>query len=253
MSNKAPEFLQRVRDAERLTDKGLIDFFVYFLIVEERHLSANATSIANCFIECDLTPPARIAPYLSEGLTSNPQRFVKVERGYKLHRNFRETLASHLGASREKIQIGSGLRDLEGRLVNAVQREFLKETIDCFEAGASRATVIMSWMLAIDHLYELVMRSHLTAFNVELAKVKDKRIRVSSVATKDDFGDIPENKFIELLRASGVISNDVRKILESKLGTRNSCAHPSGIAIKPSKVIDFVDDLVENVLLKYAA
>lgn len=36
----------------------------------------------------------RIAPYLSEGLTSNPQRFVKADRGYKLQRNFREVLAA---------------------------------------------------------------------------------------------------------------------------------------------------------------
>ena len=48
MSSKAPEFLKRVESADRLTDKGLIDFFVYFLTVEEKHPSANAASIANC-------------------------------------------------------------------------------------------------------------------------------------------------------------------------------------------------------------
>jgi hypothetical protein len=101
------------------------------------------------------------------------------------------------------------------------------------------------------HLFELVLKKHLASFNVELAKVTDKRIRVSVVATRDDFGEIPEGKFIELLRASGVVSNDVRKILDQKLGTRNSSAHPSGISIKGSKVIDFVEDLIDNVILKY--
>ena len=71
------------------------------------------------------------------------------------------------------------------------------------------------------------------------------------IQNRDDFGEIPEGKFIELLRAGNIISNDVRKILEEKLGTRNSCAHPSGISIKPSKVIEFIDDLVANVVLKY--
>jgi len=54
-------------------------------------------------------------------------------------------------------------------------------------------------------------------------------------------------------RSADVISNDVRKILDEKLGTRNSSAHPSAIAIaiKRSKVIAFVEDLVENVVLKY--
>lgn len=251
MSEKAPEFLSRVKDADKLTDKGLVDFFVYFLTVEEKQTSANVTAIANCFVECDLTPPARIAPYLSEGLTSKPQRFVKADGGYKLHRNFREALSVFLNGRREKAQIGSQLRKLVGQLPNAAENEFLKETIDCFEAGANRATVIMCWILTVDHLIELVLRKHLVAFNGKLAKELDKRVRVSKITSKDDFSDIPENKFIELLRASGVISNDVRKILDSKLGIRNSSAHPSGISIKASKVIDFVDDLLENVLLKY--
>ena len=151
MSHKAPEFLKRVKNASDLTDGGLVDFFVYFLTVEEKHPSASATSIANCFLECDLSPPSRIAPYLSEGLTSNPQRFVKADRGYKLQRNFRETLTAYLGESREKAQLATDLRKLEGKLSDAGQREFLKETIDCFEAGASRATVVMSWILAMDH------------------------------------------------------------------------------------------------------
>ncbi len=104
----------------------------------------------------------------------------------------------------------------------------------------------------MDHLYEVVLTKHLQAFNATLAKVVDKRVKVSAIVTRDDFGDIPEGKFIELLRASGIISNDVRKILDQKLGTRNSCAHPSGISINRSKVIDFVEDVIENVILKYS-
>src|SRR5690348_14115194 len=119
MSRKAPEFLRRVKDAEKLTDKDLVDLFVYFLTVEEKHSSANASAVSNCFIESDLTPPARIAPYLSEGLSSKPQRFVKADRGYKLHRNFRETLAALLDEHHQKVQVGNELRKLEGQLPSA--------------------------------------------------------------------------------------------------------------------------------------
>lgn len=62
-----------------------------------------------------------------------------------------------------------------------------------------------------------------------------------------------ESKFIDLCRVAKIISNDVRKILDQKLGTRNSSAHPSGVTINKSKVIDFVEDLVDNVVLKYAS
>lgn len=46
-------------------------------------------------------------------------------------------------------------------------------------------------------------------------------------------------------------SNDVRKILDEKLGFRNSCAHPSSIAVGDSKALSFVEDLVDNVIAKH--
>jgi hypothetical protein len=43
----------------------------------------------------------------------------------------------------------------------------------------------------------------------------------------------------------------MRKILEGRRGTRNSSAHLSAIAIKRSKIIACVEDLVENIVLKF--
>ena len=91
----------------------------------------------------------------------------------------------------------------------------------------------------------------LAAFNAALAKNTDKRVKVTTVTQRDDFSDMSGSKFIEFCRSAKIISNDVRKILDQKLETRNSSAHPSGITISKTKAIDFVEDLVENVVLKY--
>lgn len=251
MTEGASRFFNSIEDSSRLSEAELIDLFVYYLTVEAEYDAANATNVAECFKACDLTPPTRTAPHLSEGLKSKPQKFVKVDGGYKLQRHYREALSKRLGAERVVAQTSVELRRLEGKLLEGARKGFLKETIDCFEIGANRATIIMCWLLVMDHLFELVLVRHLESFNAELAKVSDKRVKVSKVVVRDDFEGIPEGKFIELLKAASIISNDVRKILDQKLGTRNSCAHPSGVAIKGSKVIDFVEDLVENVLLKY--
>ena len=77
----------------------------------------------------------------------------------------------------------------------------------------------------------------------------DKKMR--QIVSYDDFSDLKENRFIELLRGSGIISNDVRKILDEKLGVRNSAGHPSGVKISGHKATEFMIDLIENVLLKY--
>src|SRR5690606_38210155 len=90
-------------------------------------------------------------------------------------------------------------------------------------------------------------------FNGALSANTDKRVKVSAITQLDDFSDIPENKFIEFLRVSKIITGDVRKILDTKLGIRNTCAHPSSIIISQIKATDFIIDLVENVIVKYKA
>jgi hypothetical protein len=245
----ASRFYNSIEDAAALSDKALVGLFVYFLTVEASENSATAKLVDACFSACDLAPPNRTAAHLSEGVRDG--RFIKVDSGYKLQRHYREELSLKLGAERVVAQTSAELRKLEGRLRSGSSRDFLKETIDCFEAGANRATIVMCWILALDHLIDYVLAHHLSAFNRVLATNSDKRVKVTSVSIRDDFSDIPEGKLIEFLRVAGVISNDVRKILEEKLGIRNSSAHPSAIAIKRSKVIEFVDDLVENVVLKY--
>ncbi|RMA41617.1 hypothetical protein D9R08_14875 [Rhodophyticola porphyridii] len=140
---------------------------------------------------------------------------------------------------------------MEHKLPDGSAKLFLAETLDCFEAGANRATIVMAWILAVNHLFDYILKHKHVEFNAVLAKNTDKRVKVTTIKQRDDFSDIPEGKFIEFCRSAGVVSNDVRKILDQKLGTRNTSAHPSGVKITRSKVIDFVEDLVENVVLKY--
>jgi hypothetical protein len=249
MSAGANRFYSSIKEAEKLQPKELVGLFAYYLTVEVGEDSASTKMVDDCFTACDLAPPSRTASYLSEGV--GEKRFVKVDRGYKLQRHYREELAKLLGTERALIQTNAELRKLEARLPEGSTKGFLMETIDCFEAGANRATIVMCWILTLDHLIDHVMESHLPAFNTVLATNTNKRVKTSKVINRDDFADIPEGMLIEFLRSSGVISPDVRKLLDEKLGIRNSSAHPSAIVIKKSKVIEFVDDLVENVILKY--
>ncbi len=123
------------------------------------------------------------------------------------------------------------------------------EALNCYRVESYRATIILVWILAIGHLQKYIFDQKLNGFNTALAKNPDKRVQ--EIVNYDDFSDLPEAKFIELARASKVISNDVRKILDEKLGIRNSAAHPSGIVFNGHKVTEFALDIINNVLLKY--
>lgn len=249
MNDAVNRFYSSVEGAATQSQSALVELFVYFLTVELDKEAATPKDVAACFEACDLSVPANVSARLSEGLKAKPPKYLKVKTGYKLQRHMREALSKKLGAETVTAQTSATLRGLEQKFPAGADKEFLKEAIDCFEVGANRAAIIITWILAMDHLFAYILAHKLADFNSALAK--DKGVKLSTVSQRDHFTEIKETKFIELCRAAGIISNDVRKILDQKLGTRNSCAHPSGVIVNKSKVIDFIEDLVDNVVLKF--
>lgn len=253
MSEAANRFYNSIENPTWQSQSALVELFVYFLTVELGQESATPRQVADCFAACDLAVPGNVAARLSEGLKTRPRKYIKVKSGYKLERHMREALSLKLGAEKVTAQTSATLRGLEHKLPEGADKDFLKEAVDCFEAGANRATIVMVWILAMDHLFAHILKHKLAEFNAVLAQNTDKSVKVKVITQRDDFTEMKESKFIEFCRVAKIVSNDVRKILDQKLETRNSSAHPSGVTIGKTKVIDFVEDLVENVVLKYSA
>ncbi|MBY3136739.1 hypothetical protein [Rhizobium laguerreae] len=250
MVDAALRFYEAISNASDLSERELCSYFCYLLTVELGHPSASAKAIDNCFLVCDLRVPKRTASYLSEGIKSQQATYVKVATGgYRLHRSASNHISSKLGSFRIVTQTSAELRSLEGAFPDGAKKKFLSETVDCFEANANRAAVVMCWILTIDHLFEFVLTHHLTAFNSALAATPDKRIK--KVGNKEDLSELKETKFIDLCRAANIISNDVRKILDDALGVRNTAAHPSGVEIARTKTVSVIEDLVVNVIRKF--
>lgn len=130
----------------------------------------------------------------------------------------KERLAALVGAETAVLDIPADLRRLLEELSEGARKEFLRETLACFGVHAYRASVTLAWLLTLDHLFELILTKHLDAFNKVLAANTDRRVRIASVAVRDDFAEMPEGKFVEFCRSAGVVSGDVRKILDEKLG-----------------------------------
>jgi Predicted pPIWI-associating nuclease len=97
MNDGVNRFFGSINGAASFKDSELVDLFVYYLTVEAGAAAATVTQIGESFEICDLTPPTRLAPYLSEGLKSTPQKFIKANGGYKLQRHYRDLVAGRLG------------------------------------------------------------------------------------------------------------------------------------------------------------
>jgi len=254
MNEALASFLLQVPDLGTQPPASLIEYFVYFLTVIQKEDAATPAGVERCFELSRLHKYSNIPAYLSrhsKKAKGAPPKFIKAKGGYHLERNKELDLQKTLNTGPARQETSHLLRGLLTKLSSPQEKSFLQEAIDCYEIGARRAAITLVWILTVHHLAEYILKHELTAFNAALAKNTDKRIRITSVRKIDDFSEIPENKLIELARAAQIVSNDVRKILDTKLGIRNSSAHPSAVTISEVKATDFVMDLVDNVILKY--
>lgn len=245
-------FILQVPNFDSISKSGLVDYFVYYLTVIRQQPSASPAEVKNCFERLRIEPYSNISAYLTEKSSRGKgKRYIKKSTKYILERSAELEIQKKLHTGPAKQETSYLLRNLVSELRDKKQQTFLQEAIDCYEIGAKRAAIVLVWILTVNHLFAYIFKNKLSEFNSVLAANTDRRVKITAVSGIDDFNEIPEGKFIEFCRSAKVISNDVRKILEEKLGTRNSAAHPSGITISEVKATDFVQDLVENVILKY--
>lgn len=254
MKDQVDSFVGQIPNLNEQQASALIEYFAYFLTVILGEEAATASGIDYCFELARIQKYSNTSAYLSKhakrGRSATP-KFLKVNGGYQLERSFELALQKTLHTGPQRLETSHLLRSLLTKVFDQNKKTFLQEAIDCYEIGARRGAIALTWSLTVHHLFEYVLSKKLNEFNAALAKSTDKRIKITQVAIVDDFSDIPESKFIEFLRSARIISNDVRKILDSKLGIRNSAAHPSAVMISDVKATDFIIDLVDNVIVKY--
>lgn len=249
----AKRFYSSVKNAQSLSEPARVELFVYFITEVDGDEAATAKRVIECFKESSLTPPKTIPQILNRGLTSSPKRYVKAPTGYKLEYHRRETLAGQLGAETHTVQIPQELRELETKLTEGNGKEWFKESMDCFGVEAYRAALIMTWIFALDHLFNYILAHKIVEFNTALSQHPDQRTvkKVGQILARDDFGGIGEEMFLDICKTAKIISADVRRLMGVALGVRNSAAHPSGVVITRGKFVTTAEDLVLNVVLKY--
>jgi len=230
-----------------------IRFFAWHLHRHEGREAFNSSDIARCFDDLVLQKPTSINPFLVRMSEGKTKQMLRSRDGYRLERTQLEKLDSKYGARPITIQVTKLLEELPGKVPDIAEREFLKEALICYRYGAFRAAIVMCWNLSFDHLLHFVLKQHLSAFNDQWPKnfpKQNQKARVQQIATRDDFSELKESEVLTICKGAAIITPDLYKILEEKLGKRNSAAHPSTVAISQIQAGGVIDDLVNNVVLK---
>ncbi len=251
MANPATleEFLAPLPAVQGVGPSNQILLVAYFLRLNG-HAEFTTTELRGAFRTGRLPPPDALDLRVRQLTTGARSRLMILRPGhYSLSIYGLREVEEYLTEKQGTYTASRILEDLIGRMSEDAQQRFIAEAIACLKVGANRAGVVMTWLFTVDHLYEFILRHKLAEFNAALVAMLGAN--ALQIAVKDDFGDLKDAHFIQAARTAKLISNDVRKILEEKLGIRNTCAHPSTVEIHDTKVVNFVEDLVDNVILKF--
>ncbi len=230
-----------------------IKFFAWFLHSKRSRERFAAADIKACYVELGLDEPSSIAPFLTAMEKRRPREVIHNSQGYALEKRIRDDLEKKYGQRPAAIQVDKLLMDLPTKVPNLAERTFLDEALICYRCKAFRSAIVMAWNLAYDHLCYYVLNKHLVAFNVQWPKSYQKKhgdARIKAVAVRDDFGELQESEVIQICRSANIITNDIYKILNEKLGKRNTYAHPSSVTATPQAAEEVITELVMNVVLK---
>lgn len=225
---------------------------VAYGLLQEGTIEFNGDELGTAFRRARIPSSAALIALLPELCMGNNAPMLETPEGlYALSVDGRAEVETYLDGVAGIKPAKDALVALAGRLKDPAERQFLYETLRCLQASSPRGAIVMAWALAVDHMQNHVLMHHATAFNNAL-KARTDANRSFVIAIKDDFEKITkEVVFIEVLRSASIITKDVRKILDTQLGFRNTAAHPSTVEVPESKVVGAIEDLVLNVILKY--
>lgn len=136
------------------------------------------------------------------------------------------------------------LRALLPSIKDAQIRSFVEEAISCYEHRSYRAATVLSWVGAAALLYEHVLAKKLPEFNAELKRRFPKQ---KQVAAFDDFSEIKEADFLDILQVISVIGKSKKDELKHCLQLRNGCGHPNQLGVGEHMVAAHLESLVKNI------
>jgi hypothetical protein len=244
------EFAQLVPALSGMSHVERIRHFAWFMLTQEQRERFGTADVRRCYEQLHYALPGNISQQLQQMADKKPPDLLKDRRGFRLEGRVKEQFDGKYGQRQATIAVDAMLQGLPGKISDEAERLFLSEALTCFRSRAFRATIVMTWNVAYDHLLNWIMASHLPAFNAAIPRKFPKKASVTITAKEDFSEEFKEFDVIELCGIAGIIPSNMKKILNDKLTRRNLAAHPSLVEIKQYQAEDAISDLVENVILK---
>jgi hypothetical protein len=247
------EFAGIVGDLPQRSHAETIILLGWFLHTHNGDSRFAGAQVLKCYDDLDLQRPSSIGPYLAQLSGGKNPSLLKDKSGYRLAAAIRGKVEAQYGEKQRIVQVTKLLTELPNKVPRLAERAFLEEAIICFKHGAFRASIVMAWNLAYDHLLHWIMAdvARLAAFNANII-VQCPHHKKVTIAAVTDFEDLKESEVIKIAAGSNVVTKNLKKMLEEKLTRRNLAAHPTELTVTQAQAEDVITDLIHNVVLTLA-
>ena len=243
------EFAQLAPGLAGMSHADKIRHFAWHVFTQDGRERFATGDIRRCYDQLHYDLPGNLSGQLQQLADKKPPELLKDSRGFRLEGRLKERLDAKYGTRPETIAVAASLQNLPGKISDQAEQHFLTEAISCFRVKAFRATIVMTWNLAYDHLLNWIVAKHLPTFNPGIV-VRNRSKAGVVIRKREDFDDLKEVEVIDICGTTGIVDGNVKKILAEKLNKRNMAAHPSLVMIGQHQAEDVIDDLVNNVILK---
>ena len=228
-----------------------IRFFAWFQHAIKKKDSFTTADISACYDGFGYERP-NISQFLKDMAERKPAVLLRRGSGFVMEGKTRAEYEQKYGTHDITLNIRQKVKDLINKVPDVAEKDFMVEADICLRHDAGRATIIMVWNVAFYHLCQFILKHHLAKFNAGFQKHYAglwQQAKVKTMASYDDFSTLKESVVIDICKRENIINQNVAKILEKRLGDRNSAAHPSTIHVGQLQAEAFIEDIVDNVVL----
>lgn len=140
-------------------------------------------------------------------------------------------------------------------ITNPAESEYIREAIDCANAGYRKAAVVLGWCAAIDRMQRKVLAAGLQKFNDTSTGLKNKTTgkfakwnKEFKVTTLGELQTVFDTDLIIVLEGMELIDGNQSERLRTCFQYRNHSAHPGEAPIDDPHLVAFFTDIASIIL-----
>jgi len=241
------QFVENIPEINKISLGDMILTFCYYLQKKEKEKFFNHKMIETCFEISDLKKPTNIQSRLQD--LEKKGKVVPSGGGYRIERHESTRIELEILGKPKLKEISSDLENLP-KLLKKPESDYVQEVLNCLKVEAYHAAIVLMWVITISYLRNFILAFKLNEFNISLSKHTKYQKKGLAISKYDDFEEINEKDFLNLLKNANIISKGRHKLLDEKLGIRNTYAHPSSLTLTDTKTISFIEDLINDIIIK---